>query len=83
MFAQYEFFPKHCVFVSFGKKLTYRSADYTINSVNKGITREEICQKTGIASSGNLTRKLDELEKCGFIRKYIPFGYKTKKRRTN
>ena len=50
-----------------------------LTSVNKGITREEICQKTGIASSGNLTRKLDELEKCGFIRKYIPFGYKTKK----
>jgi len=44
--------------------------------VNKGISREEIIEKTGIPGSGNLSRKLAELENCGFIRKYIPFGYK-------
>lgn len=42
--------------------------------VNKGITRDDICEKTGIASSGELTKKLKELENCGFIRKYTPFG---------
>ena len=47
-----------------------------LSSENKGISRDEICQKTGIASSGELTRKLAELESCGFIRKYIPTGYK-------
>ena len=48
-------------------------------AANKGITREELCRMTKISSSGDLTRKLTELENCGFIRKYVPFGY-TKKR---
>lgn len=43
-------------------------------NVKKGITRDEICKKTKIASSGELTKKLRELENCGFIRKYIPYG---------
>lgn len=47
-------------------------------SVKKGITREEICNETGIASSGDLTKKLKELENCGFIRKYVPFGSNNK-----
>ena len=46
--------------------------------VKKGITRDDICKKTGIASSGELTRKLKELENCGFIRKYVPFGSESK-----
>ena len=45
---------------------------------NRGISREEICNKAGIAGSGDLSKKLIELENCGFIRKYIPFGYKQK-----
>lgn len=43
-----------------------------------GMTREEIIKNTGIANSGDLTIKLDELENCGFIRKYTAFGKKTK-----
>lgn len=46
-----------------------------LSGTNRGITRNEICRKTGIPASGALTRKLDELEKSGFIRKYIPYGY--------
>ena len=46
----------------------------TLCEVKKGVTSEEICKKTGIAGSGELTKKLKELENCGFIRKYIPFG---------
>ena len=42
---------------------------------NQGITRDEICRRSGIAPSGNLSMKLEELENSGFIRKYIPFGY--------
>lgn len=42
----------------------------------KGLTRDEIISSTGIASSGRLSRELGELESCGFIRAYIPYGYK-------
>ena len=49
-----------------------------LSSSNGGITRDQICEKTGIASSGNLSRKLAELENCDFIRKYVPFGYAQK-----
>lgn len=49
-----------------------------LSTVNNGITRDEISEITGIASSGDLIRKLTELENCGFIRKYVPFGYKQK-----
>ena len=47
-----------------------------LSSENKGISRAEIVEKTGIASSGEFSKKLQELEDCGFIRKYIPAGYK-------
>lgn len=46
-----------------------------LSSVNRGISRDEIIRRSGIAGSGDLTKKLAELENCGFIRKYIPFGY--------
>lgn len=60
----------------FGKPDQYMKIVEALSTVNKGITRDEISKKTGIASSGDLSRKLTELESCGFIRKYIPFGYK-------
>ncbi|MBR4163923.1 MAG: hypothetical protein IKR11_10400, partial [Solobacterium sp.] len=43
-----------------------------------GMTREEIIDFTGIPNSGDLSLKLEELESCGFIRKYFPFGMKKK-----
>ncbi len=43
-----------------------------------GMTREEIAQGEGIPNSGDLTQKLDELESCGFIRKYYAFGMKSR-----
>jgi len=39
----------------------------------KGLTRDEIIVATGIASGGSLTKILDELELCGFIRSYPNF----------
>ncbi|MCR5025531.1 MAG: ATP-binding protein [Lachnospiraceae bacterium] len=47
-------------------------------NVKKGITRDDICKKTKIESSGAMTKKLRELENCGFIRKYTPFGSENK-----
>lgn len=43
-----------------------------------GMTREEIIKHSGLLNSGNLTTKLEELESCGFIRKYYAYGSKKK-----
>lgn len=63
----------------FNKPKQYLEIVEALSTANRGITREEISEITGIESSGDLTRKLTDLENCGFIRKYIPFGYKQKK----
>lgn len=60
----------------FNRPAQYMSIVKMLSKVNKGLTRDEISKKTGIPSSGKLTQKLKELEDCGFIRKYIPFGHK-------
>lgn len=62
----------------FNKPDQYIKIIETLCSTNKGLTRDELCKKSGIDSSGNLTKKLIELESCGFIRKYIPYGYQEK-----
>lgn len=43
-----------------------------------GMTREEIIAATDMYSSGSLSKVLDELEYCGFIRKYNGFEKKSK-----
>jgi len=43
-----------------------------------GMTRDEIIESTGLPNSGDLTGKLEELESCGFIRKYNAYGMKKK-----
>lgn len=43
-----------------------------------GLTRSEIIESTGLRGNGGLTRKLSELEECGFIRKYSTPGKKAK-----
>ena len=45
-----------------------------LNSKKKGMTRSDLVAATKIADGGGLTRKLDELEQCGFIRKYTSIG---------
>lgn len=39
-----------------------------------GYTREELLAKTRLTDGGSFTRKLEELEQCGFIRKYRSVG---------
>lgn len=41
-----------------------------------GLTRGEIIKATGQADSGALTKRLDDLERCGFVRSYHEFGKK-------
>ncbi len=40
----------------------------------KGLTRQEIVKLAGVTDNGALSTVLEELEKCGFIRSYEPFG---------
>ncbi len=44
----------------------------------KGMTREDILLITKLPNAGSSTKILEELEESGFIRKYIPFGKKSK-----
>lgn len=43
-----------------------------------GMTRDEIIETTKLNNSGDLTTKLEELESCGFIRKYYSYGKQKK-----
>lgn len=49
----------------------------TLAQVSKGMTRDELLNKTKLTNGGSFTRILNELEESGFIRKYKPFGKKT------
>ena len=58
----------------------YKNADNHIKIVTalatkcKGLTRQELVKLTRIADNGKFSTKLEELESCGFIRSYEPFG---------
>lgn len=43
-----------------------------------GMTREELLDAAGLTNSGDISEKLEELESCGFIRRYDSFGRKKK-----
>ena len=55
------------------------SSDYiniieALSKKKSGYTREEILRSTRLKDGGSVTRKLEELEQCGFIRKYKAIG---------
>ena len=58
----------------------YKNAENHIKIVTalaakgKGLTRGDIVKQTKLASNGKLTLMLEELESCGFIRRYEPFS---------
>ena len=39
-----------------------------------GMTREQLSSASRVAESGKMTQCLDDLDRCGFIRKYTPLG---------
>lgn len=57
---------------------TYIKIIETLGTKKVGLTREELINLSGLSNSGDLTSKLEELESCGFIRKYYAFGMKKK-----
>ena len=50
----------------------------TLAKKKSGLTREDIIRESKIINSGDLTKNLEELESCGFIRKYNAFGKRKK-----
>lgn len=48
----------------------------SLGTKNKGLTRKEILAHTKLNNNIHFTKVLEELEKCGFIRSYIPFDGK-------
>jgi len=66
----------------------YKNADNHIKIVTalatkgKGLTRQELLEKTELPSNGKFSTMLEELQNCGFIRNYEPFlsDFNTKKR---
>ncbi|MGM9697780.1 MAG: ATP-binding protein [Prevotella sp.] len=47
----------------------------------KGLTRQEIIERTKLADNGRFSLMLEELESCGFIRCYEPYVSETTRRR--
>lgn len=62
----------------FNKPEQYMQIVEALSKVNKGISQDELSKRTKIARSGDLTKKIRELENCGFVRKYVPYGHKGK-----
>ena len=48
----------------------------TLGKKRVGLTREEIVNLSDLSDGGSITRMLEEMEQCGFIRSYYSFGKK-------
>ena len=60
----------------------YRGYIEIVEALSKkkiGLTRDEIAQKSKLSKNGYLSMRLNDLESCGFIRQYHPFGKKENK----
>ena len=60
----------------FKNSLPYINIVSVLGTKKMGMTRDELIKESGIDSSGQLTRVLEDLENCGFIRKYSFEGVK-------
>jgi hypothetical protein len=58
----------------FANPIKYAGVLEALHTKKQGLTREEIAGLIDFGNGGNLTRILLELEECGFIRRYKPFG---------
>lgn len=54
----------------------YISLVVSLGKKRMGLLREEIIEISGLTNGGSITRMLEELEQCGFIRSYYGFGKK-------
>lgn len=56
----------------------YLSVIETLGKKKMGLSRAEIVQESRLPENGKLTEVLEDLESCGFIRRYNHIGMKTK-----
>ena len=56
----------------------YITVVQTLGSKRIGMTRDEIISEAHLQDNGRLSEILQDLEACGFVRKYTNFGLKTK-----
>ncbi|MDR0864690.1 MAG: ATP-binding protein [Candidatus Symbiothrix sp.] len=52
----------------------YMTLVITLGEKRMGLTREEIVDLSHLSDGGSITKMLEELEQCGFIRSYYGFG---------
>jgi len=62
----------------FNKAERHEAIVMALAKKNKGLTRDEISAESKLLSGGGLSRLLEELEESGFIRRYVPFGKKSR-----
>ena len=62
----------------FRRSEIHRRIVAALAAVGIGADRDTLLVRTKLSDSGTLTRCLEELEQCGFVRKYTPYGKKTK-----
>ncbi len=62
----------------FAKEAPYVRIVEALCSRRSGLSRREISASTGIADSGTLTKYLEELAQCGFVRRYRVAGKKVR-----
>lgn len=60
--------------ILFARPNSYIDVIKTLTHRKAGLTREEILRHTKLTDGGSFSQVLDELEECGFIRRYIAFG---------
>ncbi len=69
----------HSLFASLFKKYENHIAIVeALSSKAKGMTRKELSEKATLPTGGSLTNILEELDQCGFITRYSPFGKKSR-----
>ncbi len=62
----------------FRRKEPYVAIVTALGTKAAGMTREELLTATGLADGGRFGRYLEELEECGFVRRFREIGKKRK-----
>ena len=60
-------------YVLFRNPVNYMKVIDVMTRCRQGVTREELLRKSGLEDGGTFSTILEELEQCGFIRRYVPF----------
>ena len=69
---------KELYFSLFKQPESYINIITALSKKKIGMTRDEIIENTNLITNGHLTKYLEDLVNCGFIRKYYSIGQKSK-----